>query len=149
MRPQLLETEYNIAADVWSITSYKELYTDAIETDRWNLLHPAETPKDCYIQQCLKDEKGGVFVAASDYLKALPCSIAKWLPGRLIALGTDGFGRSDARSDLRNYFEVDARFIAFAALHGLAMEGQIDKAVLTGAVEKMAIDPQKVSPLVI
>jgi pyruvate dehydrogenase E1 component len=90
-----------------------------------------------------------VFVAASDYLKALPCSIAKWLPGRLIALGTDGFGRSDARSDLRNYFEVDARFIAFAALHGLAMEGQIDKAVLTGAVEKMAIDPQKVSPLVI
>ncbi|MHC5157106.1 MAG: pyruvate dehydrogenase (acetyl-transferring), homodimeric type [Planctomycetota bacterium] len=146
---QLLETEYNIAADVWSITSYKELYTDAIETDRWNLLHPADTPKDCYIQQCLKDEKGGVFVAASDYLKALPCSIAKWFPGRLIALGTDGFGRSDTRPDLRNYFEVDARFIAFAALHGLAMEGKIDKAVLTGAVEKMAIDPQKVSPLFI
>jgi pyruvate dehydrogenase E1 component len=146
---QLLETEYNIAADVWSVTSYKELYTDAIETDRWNLLHPAESPKQCYIEQCFEDEKGGVFVAASDYLKAMPCSIAKWLRGRLVALGTDGFGRSDTRSDLRNYFEVDARFIAFAALHGLALEGRIDKAILTGAMEKMAIDPEKISPLLI
>lgn len=146
---QLLETEYNIAADVWSVTSYKELYTDAIETDRWNLLHPAETPKGSYIEQCFEGEKGGVFVAASDYLKAMPCSIAKWLPGRLVALGTDGFGRSDTRTDLRNYFEVDARFIAFAALHGLALEGRIDKAILTSAMEKMAIDPEKISPLLI
>ena len=146
---QLLETEYNIAADVWSVTSYKELYTDAIETDRWNLLHPTQTPKDSYIEQCFRDEKDGVFVAASDYLKALPCSIAKWIPGRLAALGTDGFGRSDTRSDLRNYFEVDARFIAFAALHGLVLEGKIDKAVLTSAMEKMAIDPEKINPLMI
>jgi pyruvate dehydrogenase E1 component len=143
---QMLESEYNIAADVWSVTSYKELYTDALETDRWNLLHPTEAPKDCYIHQCLRDE-GGVFVAASDYLKALPCAIAKWLPGRLVALGTDGFGRSDTRADLRNYFEVDARFITLAALHGLALEGQIDKSVLTGAIEKMNIDPEKTSPL--
>ena len=146
---QLLETEYNIAADVWSVTSYKELYIDALETDRWNLLHPAEAPKDCYIQKCLKDEKGGVFVAASDYLKALPCSIAKWLPGRLVALGTDGYGRSDTRADLRNYFEVDARFIAFSALHALALEGKVDKAILTSAMEKMAIDPEKINPLII
>ena len=146
---QLLETEYTIAADVWSVTSYKQLYTDAIETDRWNLLHPTETPKDSYIEQCFKDEKGGVFVAASDYLKALPCLLAKWLPGRLAALGTDGFGRSEARPELRDYFEVDARFIAFAALHALSLEGKIDKTVLVSAMEKMAIDPEKISPLLV
>jgi pyruvate dehydrogenase E1 component len=143
---KLLETEYNIAADVWSVTSYKELYTDAIETDRWNLLHPTETPKDCYIQQCLGNETG-VFVAASDYLKALPYSIAKWLPGQFLALGTDGFGRSDTRANLRNYFEVNARFIALAALYGLSLEGQIDRAILTDAMERMAIDPEKISSL--
>ncbi|MHC4997816.1 MAG: pyruvate dehydrogenase (acetyl-transferring), homodimeric type [Planctomycetota bacterium] len=142
----MLESEYNIAADVWSVTSYKELYTDALETDRWNLLHPTENQKDSYIQQCT-GHAGGVFVAASDYLKALPLSIAKWFPGRLVALGTDGFGRSDARADLRNYFEVDARFITLGALHGLALEGQIDKSLLAAAIEKMNIDPEKISPL--
>ena len=143
---QILESEYNISADIWSVTSYKELYTDALETDRWNLLHPTETPKECYIQQCLGNETG-VVVAASDYLKALPCSIAKWLPGRLVALGTDGFGRSDTRAELRNYFEVDARFITLAALHGLALEGQIDKSILADAMQRMNIDPEKISPL--
>ena len=146
---QILETEYNVAADVWSVTSYKEIYTDAIETDRWNLLHPTETPKECYIQQCLNDEKDSVFVAASDYLKALPCSIAKWVPGKLVALGTDGYGRSDIRADLRNYFEVDARFIAFSTLYALASEGQIDKSIVAEALKKMDINPEKISPLLI
>ena len=143
---EMLETEYNITADVWSVTSYKELYNDGLETDRYNLLHPAENPKASYIQQCFKDEKGP-FIAASDYMKALPCSIAKWLPGRLAALGTDGYGRSDARVDLRNYFEVDARFITFAALHALALEGQIANEIVTDAMTRMEIDPDKIYPL--
>ncbi|MHC5142863.1 MAG: pyruvate dehydrogenase (acetyl-transferring), homodimeric type [Planctomycetota bacterium] len=143
---QILEAEYNVSADIWSVTSYKELYTDALETDRWNLLHPAEAPRVCYIQQCFKDE-AGVYVAASDYLKALPCAVAKWFPGRLVSLGTDGFGRSDTRADLRNYFEVDARFITLAALHGLALEGKIDKSVPADAIKRMNIDPEKISPL--
>ena len=144
---QLLETEYNIAADVWSVTSYKELYNDGLETDRYNLLHPTETPKVSYIQQCLEDEQDGVFVAASDYMKALPCSIAKWLPGRLVALGTDGYGRSDTRAELRNYFEVDARYITFAALHALALEGRIENEIVTDAMKRMDIDPNKINPL--
>jgi pyruvate dehydrogenase E1 component len=143
---QLLETDYGIAVDVWSVTSYKELYTDGIETDRFNLLHPAEQPKVSYIRQCFAGEKG-IFVAASDYLKSLPCSIAKWLPGRLVALGTDGYGRSDTRAALRNYFEVDARFIAFAALHALALEGRISIERVTDAMKQMDIDPEKSNPL--
>jgi pyruvate dehydrogenase E1 component len=142
----LLETDYGIAADVWSVTSYKELYIDGIETDRFNLLHPAEQPKVSYIGQCFAGEKG-VFVAASDYLKALPCSIAKWLPGRLVTLGTDGYGRSDTRAALRNYFAVDARFIAYAALHALALEGRISTSILTDAMKRMDIDPEKSNPL--
>jgi len=85
-----------------------------------------------------------VFVAASDYVKALPCSIAKWLPGRLTALGTDGYGRSDGRSALRNYFEVDARHIALAALQSLAAEGQVQVDIAKKAVADLEIDPEKV-----
>ena len=141
-----IESELDIAVDVYSVTSYKELYNDGLQTDRCNLLHPTETPKTSYIRQCFKDEKA-VFVAASDYLKALPCSIAKWLPGKLVALGTDGYGRSDSRPDLRNYFEVDARFITLAALHALAAEEKIGKEILTQAIKRMDIDPEKIDPL--
>jgi pyruvate dehydrogenase E1 component len=142
---QILESEYNVSADIWSVTSYKELYSDALETDRWNLLHPTHAPKECFVQQCFGNEKG-VFVAASDYLKALPLSLAKWIPGQLVALGTDGFGRSDARADLRNYFEVDARFVTLGALYALVQKGQLNAEVLTTAMERMQIDPEKVSP---
>jgi pyruvate dehydrogenase E1 component len=143
---QILEKQYQVSADVWSVTSFKELYTDGIETDRWNMLHPAEKQKLSYVQSCFKNEES-VFVAACDYLKALPCSIAKWLPGRLIALGTDGFGRSDGRASLRDYFEVDARFIALSALCALAQQGKIDPAVPIKAVKDMNIDPEKVGPM--
>ncbi|MHC4289482.1 MAG: pyruvate dehydrogenase (acetyl-transferring), homodimeric type, partial [Planctomycetota bacterium] len=142
---QMLETEYNVAADVWSVTSYKELYTDAIETDRQNLLHPEQAPQTPYIQQCLGGEEG-VFVAASDYLKALPAAVSKWVPGRCATLGTDGFGRSDTRADLRDYFEVDARFITLAALNELAQDGKIDRAVPAEAIKKMNINPEKINP---
>jgi pyruvate dehydrogenase E1 component len=142
----ILESKYGVAADVWSVTSYKELYTNGIETDRWNMLHPSEERKVSYLQQCFKSNDN-VFVAASDYLKALPCSIAKWLPGRLVALGTDGYGRSDSRAALRNYFEVGADFIVLAALYALASEGKIEPDIPTQAIKDLGVDPEKVSAL--
>jgi pyruvate dehydrogenase E1 component len=143
---EILESRYGVAADTWSVTSYKELYIDGTATDRWNMLHPGDEPKPCYVQQCFEGD-GGAFVAASDYVKALACSIAKWLPGRLTALGTDGYGRSDSRSALRNYFEVDARHIALAALQSLAAEGQVQMDVARKAIDDLEINPDKVDPV--
>ncbi len=143
---EILESRYGVAADTWSVTSYKELYIDGIETDRWNMLHPGDKTKLSYVQQCFEEDRG-VFVAASDYVKALACSIAKWLPGHLTALGTDGYGRSDSRSALRNYFEVDARHVALAALQSLAAEGRVQVDVVKKAVTDLEIDPDKVDPV--
>jgi pyruvate dehydrogenase E1 component len=145
---ELLESRYGVAAEVWSVTSYKELYTDALETERWNRLHPREEPKRCYLQECFAGYDG-VFVAATDYVKVLPSMIAPWVPGRLIPLGTDGYGRSDTRAALREYFEVDARFIALAALAGLADEGRIKRDKVQKAIKEMELNPEKVSPLAI
>jgi pyruvate dehydrogenase E1 component len=143
-----LETDFGIVADVWSVTSYKELYTDGIETDRWNLLHPSESPRQSYIETCFTGDSGP-FIAASDYMKALPCSLAKWIPGRLVALGTDGYGRSDTRADLRNYFEVNSQFIVLASLQALVQEGRIGADVLENAIKQMDIDPEKISPMTV
>ncbi|MFQ6116568.1 MAG: hypothetical protein ACE5NG_21125 [bacterium] len=145
---EILESNYNVAADVWSVTSYKELYADACEVEHWNMLHPDDRPKISYIQQCFQ-EKQCVFVAATDYLKALPYSIAQWIPGRFAALGTDGYGRSDSRAALRNYFEVDGRFITLAALQCLALEGKISPEIMKKAIEDLDIDPEKVNPVLI
>lgn len=144
----ILQSNYGVATDVWSVTSYKELYTDGLQTDRWNMTHPDQKPKRSYVQKCFENEKS-VFVAASDYLKSLPCSIAKWIPGRLIPLGTDGYGRSDSRAALRNYFEVDARFIALAALYALATDEKIPPDVPQKAMKEMEIDPEKIDPVLI
>jgi pyruvate dehydrogenase E1 component len=144
---KILEEKYNVSADVWSVTSYKELYRDAIDAERWNMLNPDKEPRTPYISRCFADENG-VFVAASDYVKALPASIAKWVPGRLVALGTDGFGRSDTREALRDFFEVDYRYIALAALHALAGEKQIETSVVEKAIEELEINPEKLNPLV-
>jgi pyruvate dehydrogenase E1 component len=140
----LLE-KYGVAADVWSVTSYQELYRDGLACDRWNMLHPAEKPKVPYVTQCLKDTEG-VIVAASDYLKVLPCSIDRWMPRRVRALGTDGFGRSEARKELREFFEVDARFIALATLAELADNGEIDRKVVAQAIKDLGINPDKKDP---
>ena len=107
---EILESKYNVGADVWSVTSYSELYRDGHACERWNMLHPGETPRVPYVTQCLKDAPG-VLVAASDYVKALPDSIDRWLPRPLTALGTDGFGRSESRAGLRDFFEVDYRYV--------------------------------------
>jgi pyruvate dehydrogenase E1 component len=142
---RILAEKYGIGSDVWSVTSYKELYKDANETERRNVLRVSETPETPYISRALEGEQG-VFVAVSDYLKALPNSIARWIPGRLVALGTDGFGRSDSREALRRFFEVDARHIVLAALHGLVREKLVDPALAARAAQELEIDPGKPSP---
>jgi pyruvate dehydrogenase E1 component len=127
------------------VTSYKNLYIDAMDTTRKNMLFPEKKPQQPYLARLLQNEKG-VFVAASDYLKALPESIAGWLPGRLISLGTDGYGRSDTREALRRYFEVDAGHIAFAALSALAQEKTVPMSVVKKARQDLEIDPEKSNP---
>jgi pyruvate dehydrogenase E1 component len=141
---KLLET-YNVAADVWSVTSYQELYRDGHACDRWNMLHPTEVPRVPHVAQCLKDASG-VIVATSDYLKVLPDSIDRWMPRRMRALGTDGFGRSEDRRSLREFFEVDARFVALATLTELAQDGQIDAKVVAQAIVDFGINPEKPNP---
>ncbi|MEX2672912.1 MAG: pyruvate dehydrogenase (acetyl-transferring), homodimeric type, partial [Phycisphaeraceae bacterium] len=108
---QILAEKYDVHADVWSVTSYTELRRDALETERWNMLHPDGKAKTPYITEQLGDEAGGPVVASSDYLKTLPDMVSKWVPGGITALGTDGFGRSESREALRNHFEVDARYV--------------------------------------
>jgi pyruvate dehydrogenase E1 component len=142
---QKLLEKYDVAADVWSVTSYQELYREAHAVDRWNMLHPSEAPRVPYVTQAFKDAPG-VIVAALDYLKALPDSIERWLPRKIRALGTDGFGRSEDRADLRNFFEVDRRFIVLATLAELAQEGQVAKSVVAQAIKDLEIDPEKPNP---
>ena len=143
---EILEQKFNVAADVWSVTSYKELYRDGLEVERWNLLHPAEKLRLPYVTECLADAPG-VFVAASDYLKALPNLVAKWMPRRLASLGTDGFGRSDGRAALRDFFEVDARFITLATLTELLRDGKIESAVVKKAIKELDINLRKPNPM--
>ncbi len=142
----MLEERFGVSADVWSVTSYKELYRDATDAERWNTFHPEEAPQTPFVAKALQGERG-IFVAASDYLKVLPLGVAKWFPGPLHALGTDGFGRSDTRPALRNFFEVDARFIALAALHQLALRGEVDAGTVKRAMEELEIPPEKPNPV--
>jgi pyruvate dehydrogenase E1 component len=144
---EILEEKYGVAADVWSVTSYKALYTDGSEVERWNRLHPGEKPRVPYLSACLADAPG-VLIAASDYLKTLPNMVSKWMPRRLAGLGTDGFGRSEGRASLREFFEVDARFITVAALHELFAEGKIERSVVDKAIKDLGINPDKCNPVV-
>ncbi|MFB3920434.1 MAG: pyruvate dehydrogenase (acetyl-transferring), homodimeric type [Terriglobia bacterium] len=143
---RILADRYGVAADVWSVTSYKQLYRDGHDTERWNHLHTGETPRVPYVTACLKDAPG-VFVAASDYLKALPDSISRWVPGRLVSLGTDGFGRSESRAALRDFFEVDARHITVATLAALSRECKVKPEVVQEAMRELEINPEKVNPV--
>jgi len=142
---QILEEKYGVAADVWSVTSYKQLYSDGNECDRWNMLHPGETPRIPFVTQQLEDAQG-VFVAASDYMKVLPESIAQWFPRPLVALGTDGFGRSENRASLRDFFEVDAKHIVLATLHALVRDKQLDRNFLKTAIKDLGVNPEKANP---
>jgi len=142
---EILAGKYGVASDVWSVTSYKELYREGNDCERWNMLHPGETPHVPFVTQALKDVPG-VLVAASDYVKMLPESISQWLPRPLMSLGTDGFGRSESRVALRDFFEVDAKHIVLATLTALLREKQIKLDVLQKAVKDLGIDPEKANP---
>ena len=146
IKAQGLLERYAVAADVWSVTSWSQLYRDGHSCDRWNMLHPLETPREPYVTQCLATAPG-VVVAASDYLKALPDSLSQWLDRPLVALGTDGFGRSESRADLRDFFEVDARFITLATLRALSRDGAVAPEVVAQAMTDLDIDPDKAAPM--
>jgi pyruvate dehydrogenase E1 component len=144
---KILEEKYGIGADVWSVTSYKELYRDANDCERWNMLHPADAAKVPYVTQMLKDAQGP-FIAASDYMKVLPESLGKWVPGQLVSLGTDGFGRSESRTALRDFFEVDAKHIVLATLGALAREKKVGTDVVKRAIQELGINPDKANPAI-
>ena len=145
---EILEREYGVPADVFSVTSYTELRREALDVERWNLLHPDQPPKRTYVSRCLGD-RTGPFVAASDYMKTVPDLIRQWVPGKYHVLGADGYGRSDARAPLRDFFEVDYRYIVLAALRGLADEGSLDRATVMECFAKYSIDPNKPNPLTV
>jgi len=142
----ILEEEYKVAVDAWSVTSYTELRKDALDTERWNMLHPDSKPRQCHVAKCFAKEKG-VVVAASDYMKILPDGIGKWVPGGITSLGTDGFGRSESRADLRDWFEVDARFIVLATLSALLRDKKIKPDVVKKAMKDMKIPANKINPM--
>ena len=144
---EILEKDYNVATDVWSITSYKELRNEALDVERDNMLNPDKKQKTPYITQMLEKEEG-VFVASSDYVKALPDSISKWFPRTLYSLGTDGFGRSGSRKALRDFFEVDYRHVVYSTLGALAKEGKIKDTVLKKAKKDLDINPDKLNPVI-
>jgi pyruvate dehydrogenase E1 component len=144
---EILETKYNVGTDVWSVTSYTELYRDGHACERWNMLHPGEPARVPYVTTCLK-EAPGVLVAASDYVKSLPDSIDRWLPRPLVALGTDGYGRSEGRSALREFFEVDYRYVILATLAALARDKKIDTSVVQQAIKTHNINPEKSNPAI-
>ncbi len=142
---QILSDQYGIAADVYSVTSYKQLHRDAIDTQRYNILHPDQKPRVAYVNEVLPRD-GRVIVAASDYMKALPAVLGQWLGDELYALGTDGLGRSDTRPSLRDFFEVDAKHIVLATLHAMAQKQQIAAELPIKAIQDLNIDPEKNNP---
>jgi len=142
----ILAERYGVAADVWSATSYKELRREALEAERWNLLHPGEPERKPYVAELFAGEPWPI-VAVSDYMKSNPEMIARWLPGRFYSLGTDGFGRSDTREALRRFFEVDAESIVLATLGRLSKCGAVDREVAARAVGELSIDPEKPDPV--
>ena len=142
---ELLDKDWSIDADIWSVTSYNELRREAQDVDRWNMLHPLEDAKVSYIEKCLKDRRGPV-LSATDYIKGYSDQIRKWVPAQYDVLGTDGFGRSDTRAQLRKHFEVNAQYITVAALKSLADDGQFPAGKVQEAIEKYGINPEKTNP---
>ncbi|HTV63220.1 MAG TPA: pyruvate dehydrogenase (acetyl-transferring), homodimeric type [Verrucomicrobiae bacterium] len=142
---QILAERYNVSADVWSATSYKLLRTDAVRCRRWNMLHPTEPPRRSYLETLLAGEQGA-FVAVSDNIRAVPDQIAPWVPGGLFTLGTDGFGRSDTRTRLRRFFEVDAESTVIGTLYALAEKNLIGRETVAQAIQDLGVNPEKVHP---
>jgi len=144
---QMLKDDYGIDSEAWSVTSYQQLLREALDVARWNRLHPDKKPRTAHVGWCFGGNDDGLVVAASDYMKALPYSLRSWIGGDFVGLGTDGFGRSENRSALRDYFEVDARHIAYAAVESLARRGAVDGKLLKKAIKELQIDPGKPNPV--
>lgn len=142
----ILEKDYKVSADIWSVTSFNQLRREALNVSRWNLLHPDEPARLSHVETCLKDRKGPV-IASTDYMKIVADQIREFVPNRYRVLGTDGFGRSDTREKLRHFFEVDRHYIVVAALKALADEGKISASEVTKAIQAFAIDPEKPEPV--
>lgn len=142
----LLASEFDVQADIWAVTSFNELTRDGQDVDRWNMLHPQDAPRESYVTQCLDGQPGPV-IAASDYMKNYADQIRAWVPSNYRVLGTDGFGRSDSRSKLRYFFEVDRHFVAIAALKSLQDDGVIGADVVADAIQRFGIDADKPNPL--
>ena len=145
---EILAEKYHVSADVWSVTSYKALRNDALQCRRWNMLHPAQPPRQSYIEATLANETG-VFVAVSDYMKIVPEQIGPWVPGGLFALGTDGFGRSDSRENLRRFFEVDAESVVIAVLYSLSRRRKMGKTAVARAIRELGVNPDKAFPALV
>ena len=143
---ELLDKDFGIPSDVWSVTSFNELRRNALETERWNHLHPEAEAKKSYLEQCLAD-RPGPYIAATDYMKIVADQIHGWVPGSYVSLGTDGYGRSDCRAALRDHFEVDRRYITVTALKALADDGVLDQKTVAQAIQKYGIDPEKPDPV--
>jgi pyruvate dehydrogenase E1 component len=142
---EILATKYGVNADLWSVTSYTELRRDALAVERWNRLHPAEKERVPYLLTALGDAKGPI-IAASDYMKSVPDVLSPWLPSRMVALGTDGFGRSDNRQHLRRHFEVSAEAIVGATLSKLSREGKYKAKDAQKAMEELGLNTEAADP---
>ena len=142
---EILENDYKVATDIWSVTSYTELRRDGQDAERWNLLHPEAKAKEAFVAKALKDAKG-VFVSSADNVKTLADGIRQWVPGRYHVLGTDGFGRSDRRSVLRDHFEIDHRYMVIATLQALVQDGELEAKIVTKAIADFGINPEKLNP---
>jgi pyruvate dehydrogenase E1 component len=140
----LLRDDWGVEAEVWSVTSFTELRRDGIEVERWGMLHPTDEPRRAYVTEQLAE--GIPTIASTDYIRAFADQIRQWVPGRYSVLGTDGFGRSDFRSALRRFFEVDRHYVAIAALKALADEGKLEASTVQEAIERFDIDPQAPIP---
>jgi pyruvate dehydrogenase E1 component len=142
----ILEQHFGVSSNVYSVTSYKSLLYDGRDCQRWNRLHPAAPPRQSHVQKVLQGQAGPV-VAASDYVSAVPLSISPWVPGPYVVLGCDGFGRSEARQELRRFFEVDAENVALAALAELAAQGKFPQEKLPAAIKTLGLDADKPNPV--
>jgi pyruvate dehydrogenase E1 component len=142
----ILAEKYNVQADVWSVTSYNELRRNALDVERWNRLHPAEPARRPYLVEALAGSEGPI-IASTDYMKVVADQIAPWLAGRMVSLGTDGFGRSENREYLRKHFENGAEAIAAAALSRLARDGRFDMQRATAAIVELGLDPESPDPV--
>jgi pyruvate dehydrogenase E1 component len=142
-----LLAEFGVAADVWGCPSFTELRRDGIDAHRWSMLHPGERPRRSYVEQCLAGRPAGPVVASTDYMRTFPDQIRPFLGDRrYVVLGTDGYGRSDYRAALRDFFEVDRRYVAVAALSALAQDGAIPLSTVAAAIEQYGIDPDRPNP---